>query len=184
MSYYSRNHETNYTNSCNLELYSVLGEYDNAGFPLTYCFLTTAQAIGTGKRKHALAAWGKVLRDRYSIIPRFSHTDKDMAEIGMLKEIWKHTKIQLCWWHMRKAVGERMAKAKLSTTPYNAKQAHSVFKFIDPQFKPSGRPDKEEYEGGKYANFEDSLFHAPEPSRLWASQTMIRLPPMKSCTTT
>ncbi len=88
------------TNSSHLELYSVLGEYDNTGFPLTYCLLTTAQAIGLGKRKRALTAWGKVLRDRYGIIPRFSHVDKDMAEIGMLKDVWKFTKIQLCWWHM------------------------------------------------------------------------------------
>lgn len=29
----------------NLELYSIMGEYDNAGFPWTYCLLSTATAI-------------------------------------------------------------------------------------------------------------------------------------------
>lgn len=37
------------TNSKNLELYSIMGEYDNAGFPLSYCFLSTATAIEPGK---------------------------------------------------------------------------------------------------------------------------------------
>ncbi|KAJ7593158.1 hypothetical protein C8J56DRAFT_1045593 [Mycena floridula] len=56
------------TNSSNLELYSIMGEYDNTGFLLTYCLLTTAQAVGIGKRKRALEAWAKVLRDKYGII--------------------------------------------------------------------------------------------------------------------
>ncbi|KAJ7572264.1 hypothetical protein C8J56DRAFT_720139, partial [Mycena floridula] len=69
------------TNSKNLELYFIMGEHDNAGFPLTYCLLTTETAVGIGKRKKALEAWAKVLRDRYGIYPVFIHLDKDMAEI-------------------------------------------------------------------------------------------------------
>src|ERR1700733_10471319 len=106
------------TNSKNLELYSVMGEYDNAGFPLSYCLLSTATALPVGKRKRALKAWGKCLRDKYGVIPKFAHTDKDMAEIGMLREVWE-AKLQLCWWHLREAVKERLKKVKLSTTPYN-----------------------------------------------------------------
>ena len=34
-----------------------MDEYDNAGFPLTYCLLLTATAIDTGKKKKAIAAW-------------------------------------------------------------------------------------------------------------------------------
>jgi hypothetical protein len=87
------------TNSKNLELYSIMGEYDNAGFPLSYCLLSTATAIEPGKRKKALIEWAKCMCDTYSIMPRFTHTDKDMAEIGMLREVWD-VKIQLCWWHL------------------------------------------------------------------------------------
>ena len=81
-----------------------MGEYDNTGFPLTYCLLSTAEALKIRKWKKALKNWAAVLRDRYGIIPIFAHTDKDMAEIGMLHDVWLSVKIQLCWWHLRKAV--------------------------------------------------------------------------------
>ncbi|KAN0140684.1 hypothetical protein V8E53_001511 [Lactarius tabidus] len=70
------------TNSRHLELYTILGEYDNAGFPLSYCLLTTATSIEDRKRTKALEAWAAVLCHEYNIVPRFVHTDKDMAEIG------------------------------------------------------------------------------------------------------
>jgi len=87
------------TNSKHLELYSILGEYDNAGFPLAYCLLSTANAVEIGKRTRALGRWAQQLRDKYAIKPVFVHVDKDMAEIGMTRNVWKEAKIQLCWWH-------------------------------------------------------------------------------------
>ena len=81
-----------------------MGEYDNTGFPLTYCLLSMAEALEIGKRKKALNNWAAVLQDRYGIILIFAHTDKDMAEIGMLRDIWLSVKIQFCWWHLWKAV--------------------------------------------------------------------------------
>jgi hypothetical protein len=70
-----------------------------------------------------------------------------MAEIGMLRTSWV-LKIQLCWWHMRKAVWECLAKGKLSTTPYNVKCARTDFPFICLDFVPSGSANVTEYEGG------------------------------------
>ena len=57
---------------------------------------------------------------------------------------WADSKHQLCWWHLRKAIRERMAKNKLSTTPYNAVHACSEFRFINSAFAPSVRADKDE----------------------------------------
>ena len=37
------------TNLKHLELYSILGEYDNAGFPLAYCLQSTLNAKQIGK---------------------------------------------------------------------------------------------------------------------------------------
>ena len=34
------------------------------------------------KRLKALESWIVILRDQYGVVPRFVHTDKDMAEIG------------------------------------------------------------------------------------------------------
>ncbi len=139
---------TDNTNSKHLELYSIMGEYDNAGFPLTYCLLSTATSINLGKRKMALEAWSKCLRDKYSVHPIFIHTDKDMGEIGALQEVWE-AKINLCWWHLRQAVRTRLAKVKLSTTPYNVERATKEFSFISADFIPPGtRVDVNDYEGG------------------------------------
>src|SRR5271163_961287 len=99
-----------------------MAEYDNAGFPLTYCLLSTATAIDPGKRMKALTAWTKCLRDRYGVKPIFTHVDKDMAEVGCLIEVW-NAKISLCWWHLRRAVRTHLTKVKLATTPYNIKRA-------------------------------------------------------------
>ena len=50
-------HNIDNTNSEHFELYSKMGEYDNAGFPMTYSLLLTTTAIDTGKWKKAIAAW-------------------------------------------------------------------------------------------------------------------------------
>ena len=84
------------------------------------------------------------------------HIDKDMAEIGCVREVWPDSKIQLCWWHLRRAIRERFGKNKLSTTPYLARRARAEFSFIELIFKPRTRSDKREWEGGK-DDFADSL---------------------------
>ena len=141
-------HIVDNTNSKHLELYTVLGEYDNAGFPLSYCLLSTVAATEIGKRTKALTAWGTVLREKYGVIPQFVHVDKDMAEIGSCRKTWPQAKIQLCWWHLRKAVRTRLQLAKLSTTPYNVERARGEFRFISAGFQPSGKADAKECEGG------------------------------------
>lgn len=151
--------ETDNTNSKHLELYSVMAEHDNAGFPLSYCLLSTATAIDQRKRTKALTAWAKCLKNNYSVNPTFVHVDKDMAEIGMVIDVWS-AKVSLCWWHLRRAVRTQLANGKLSTTPYNVTRAHSEFSFISPDFKPMGNTDKREYEGGEHAQT-DSCKNVP-----------------------
>ena len=87
------------TNSRHLELYSIMAEYDNAGFPLSYCLMSTATAVDQGKWTKALTAWTKCVKEKYGLNPEFVHVDKDMAEIGMVKVVWK-AKIALCWWYL------------------------------------------------------------------------------------
>ncbi|KIK55057.1 hypothetical protein GYMLUDRAFT_62699 [Collybiopsis luxurians FD-317 M1] len=111
-------HLSDKTNSKHLELYCVMAEADNAGFPLSYCLLSTVNAISQNKRMTALTEWTKGLQDKWGINPSFVHLDKDMVEIGMVREVWVDAKIQLCYWHMKQAVCKCLAKSKLSTTPY------------------------------------------------------------------
>jgi hypothetical protein len=134
-------------NSKHLELYSIVGEYNNAGFPLSYCLLSTAAAVDIHKYTKALTAWANCLHVTYGINPVFTHVNKDMVEIGMVQCLWK-LEIQLCWWHMHKAMCKQLLKGKLTTTPYNAHHAWSEFPFVSLDFIPAGTPDTTEYEGG------------------------------------
>ena len=135
------------TNARYLKLYTVLGEYDNAGFPLSYCLLSTALSIEDRKRMKALTAWATTLCNEYSVVPRFVHTDKDMAEIGASRSVWPDVKHQLCWWHQRDDVKKRL-KGNLPTSAYNAKRANEEYAFISIAFKPSSRVDPTNSEGG------------------------------------
>jgi hypothetical protein len=79
---------TDGTNDRHLELYSIIAEHDNAGFPLSYCLLSTTASLEIKKKcTKALMAWTAQLRDHYDLRPSFVHTDKDMAEIGCVREV-------------------------------------------------------------------------------------------------
>ena len=87
------------------------------------------------------------LRSEYGIVPRFVHTDKDMAEIGASRRVWPEAKHQLCWWHQREAIRKRL-KGNLHTSAYNAQRANQEHAFIRTTFKPYGRIDPKDSEGG------------------------------------
>ena len=91
-------------------------------------------------RIRALSNWIKKVKEVYHINPKFVHVDKDMAEIHTVKDVWD-PKVQLCWWHLRKAIRERLKNMKLSTTPYKPTQANAEFPFIDITFAPLGKAD-------------------------------------------
>jgi hypothetical protein len=149
-----------------------MSEYDNAGFPLSYCLLSTTSAISQGKRTKALTSWAKCLRKAYNIKPTFAHVDKDMAEIKMLRTVW-NPKISLCWWHLRRAVRTRLALNKITTTPYNVQRAHQEHFFISEDFRPFGRSDRNEYEGGH----PDDLPEASEDRAILSSLPSTSSPP-------
>jgi hypothetical protein len=136
------------TNSKHLELYTVLAENDNAGFPVSYCLLSTASSIDSRKRRKAIEWWLRALRDKYELHPPFIHVDKDFAEIGASLEVWPNAKIQLCFWHMRDAVTKRVRKAKISTTPYDLDRARQEYPFISKIFLPRGRGDASDGDDG------------------------------------
>ncbi|KAK1222359.1 hypothetical protein PQX77_014797 [Marasmius sp. AFHP31] len=153
------------TNAHHLELYCIMAEVDGAGFPLSYCLLSTVESVEVRKRTRALEKWATCVRERYGIMPDFIHVDKDMAKIGMAREVWPVAKIQICWWHQRKALRERIMKAKLSTTPYDPIRAHNKFAFIDTHFFPPGRPDPGEREGGREGGGRDRTLEDPHDEK-------------------
>jgi hypothetical protein len=124
----------------------VLGELDNAGFPLAYCLLSTATSISSQKRTAALTAFLQQVRTTYDVVPIFTHVDKDFAEISALGKVWPQAKTQICLWHLDRAVGDRLAKPSLKTTPYDVASARAKFGFISPTFRPTAQPDPQDNE--------------------------------------
>ena len=59
-----------------------------------------------------LNAWGKYLQDEYGVMPKSAHMDKDMAKIGILREVWE-VKLQLCWWLLHETVKEQLKKSEV-----------------------------------------------------------------------
>jgi hypothetical protein len=75
--------------------------------------------------------------------PTFFLTDKDFAQISAARFIWKNAKIQLCLWHIKKAVETRLTNNKKpQQVNYNGLEAHRHFSFIDPSFCPILSKDK------------------------------------------
>ncbi|KAI6151276.1 hypothetical protein BKA82DRAFT_4329102 [Pisolithus tinctorius] len=111
----------NNMNAKNLELYSILGEYNNAGFPLSYCLLSTVTSIEIRKWTRALQNWATCLQNKYHLTPQFIHVNKDMAEISMSQSVWPDMKIQICC---------------------------QEFTFVNAKFCPLGTSDSTEFKGG------------------------------------
>ena len=111
-------------------------------------------------------AWTICLRRQHGMDPIFAHVNKDITEIGCLREVW-NAKISFCWWHLRHAVCTRLAKAKLSTTPYNVKRAHEEFPFINLNSIPSRtRVDVTDYKALEKLPIAYALGFRRQPSKL------------------
>jgi hypothetical protein len=84
-----------------------------------------------------------------------------MAEISAMKNVWPKAKHQLCWWHLKKAVGDRL-KGKLATVTYNPWEAYKEFPtIINTDFVPSGASDPSDRE----ELLDEELEEVPEPKR-------------------
>ena len=61
--------------------------------------------------------------------------DKDWAQINAARQTWPTTKIQLCYWHLRRAVKKRLADSSVNTSIYDAKYANREVNLIDVNFQ-------------------------------------------------
>ncbi|CAG8768953.1 16202_t:CDS:2, partial [Racocetra fulgida] len=68
----------------------------------------------------------------------FFLTDKDFAQVSAAQKVWPNAKIQICFWHLKKAIKKRLTD---NTYPkvinYSSYSAHQVFEFIDIEFYPT-----------------------------------------------
>ncbi|KAF0538294.1 ATP-dependent DNA helicase pif1 [Gigaspora margarita] len=100
-------------------------------------------STSTGKRRKVLERFLEAIKV-HSINPDFVFTDKDFAEINATTSVWGPSIVQLCAWHMNRALKFKLKeKAKLSNSQtqlritYNVIQATAEFDFIDPIFYPT-----------------------------------------------
>ena len=110
------------TNNMGMHLFAVLAEVDGAGIPLAYCFTEVFKDNNQGVRRADPGATTSLLAQFLRPLcaagfnPTFFGTDKDLSEIGAIREVWPETTIQLCYWHARRAVRTKLASSRKSNT--------------------------------------------------------------------
>ncbi len=130
------------TNNLKFELYVVHAEIDGTGFPLAYLFMENHGNCGNGIRTGTIIDFLIQLKIR-GLEPEFFLTDKDFAQISAARFVWKNIKVQLCLWHIKKAVEARLSNNKKSQQiNYDGIAAQQLFPFINPLFRPILSNDK------------------------------------------
>jgi hypothetical protein len=101
------------TNNMGFELYMYVlhAEINGTGFPLSYLFLENNGKCKDGVRTAILQKFLTIFRDQ-GLQPKFFLTDKDFAQINAVRFTWPNTKIQLCRWHIKKAITTRLSSNK------------------------------------------------------------------------
>lgn len=113
-----------------------MGEFDGAGLPLAYMLLSTEGATQEISKTAAIKDLLSFLKER-RINPRFVHIDKDMSEINAIRDVWPDVKIQLCLWHVKRALKKKLSSKKCpKISQYNPQLASQAFSFIDQEFVP------------------------------------------------
>ncbi|CAG8566865.1 5363_t:CDS:1, partial [Paraglomus occultum] len=79
---------------------------------------------------------------RSEILPTFVLVDKDAGQIAAIQEAWSWTaNIQLCLWHVKRAIDRKLQDKKYKSSQYTArkaKKANEQFHFIDASWIPGG----------------------------------------------
>ncbi|GBB87485.1 hypothetical protein RclHR1_13980003 [Rhizophagus clarus] len=122
------------TNNLGFELYVIHAEVNGAGFPLAYLFLEHNGKCGDGIRTEIITKFVLQLKEK-GLDPEFILTDKDWAQIKACHSTWPNAKIQLCRWHINRAITMRLQSDQIVTRDtYNGYTAHKIFSFIDLKF--------------------------------------------------
>lgn len=105
------------TNSSGADLFAVLAEADGAGVPIGYIFVEKRGVADSGRRSEdgaMTALIAEFLKQVWNagFRPRFFGTDKDSAEISALGSIFSAAKHQLCWWHVKRAIRQKLKDSK------------------------------------------------------------------------
>ncbi|CAG8487299.1 954_t:CDS:2, partial [Scutellospora calospora] len=122
------------TNNLGCELYSLLGIIDGAGFPLSYLFVSAGK---NHNMTYILFQWMQAIKEKGLQSFSFILTDKDYSEINAAQAVWPEAHLQLCVWHVQRAIKQQLASTKTSTYySYNLRHAHQeLIKLVEDHSK-------------------------------------------------
>jgi hypothetical protein len=115
------------TNSGGMDLFAVLAEVEGTGVPLAYCLvelLKPPQAKSAEKKPvradpgamtYIIQQFLERLKS-FGFNPRCIAIDKDQAEIAAVTAVWPSVKVQLCYWHVKRAVSTKLNSSKSTNT--------------------------------------------------------------------
>ena len=93
------------------ELYVLHAEVNGTGFPLSYLFLENNGQRNEGVRTRVIQNFFAIFQNQ-GLRPKFFLTDKDFAQINAIRFTWPYCKIQLCKWHVKRAISTRLLSNK------------------------------------------------------------------------
>ncbi|CAG8533650.1 23354_t:CDS:2, partial [Gigaspora rosea] len=96
------------TNNLRFELFVVHAHVDGSGYPLAYLFLENNGNYNNGISTGILIDFFCELHLR-GLNPIFFFTDKDFSQILAARFVWKNIKVQICLWHIKRAIENRLS---------------------------------------------------------------------------
>jgi hypothetical protein len=101
------------TNKENFELFVVILLFEGEGYPGSYFYLQ--RKVPEGQRKAAIESWYLLrLTQRFKCLkksgvnPKFIKMDKDVGQIQAAASAWPETTVNLCLWHILRAIKKRL----------------------------------------------------------------------------
>jgi hypothetical protein len=134
------------TNQERFELFAVNANCGGYGMPIAYLYLCTYDGAEDARHnpENEIQTRVGILRKFFSSLrreglkPVFALLDKDSGEISAVSEAWSWiTNIQLCYWHLERAIDRRIKDKKSKARTYTqtkALEANWIFSFIDPSW--------------------------------------------------
>ncbi|KAI1001077.1 hypothetical protein K3495_g7120 [Podosphaera aphanis] len=104
------------TNNAGMELNAVLAELDGAEAPMAYLFVEKNNSFGTSSPETMTQVIYQFLRALDNLgVNAFVDCDKDKFEINAIEQVWPSARIQLCFWHAKRAVEMKLKKSNANS---------------------------------------------------------------------
>lgn len=127
------------TNSGGMDLFAALAEVEGTSVPLSYCLvelLTPAQGKPAEKKpiRADPGAMTYIIQQFLERLKSFGFNlrciaiDNDQAELAAVTAVWPGVKVQLRYWHVKRAVSTKLNSSKSTNTQnhYKPEEAQKV----------------------------------------------------------